>query len=245
MVHTLMVSNYNPTMIAMIEGMTAEGDTVILDQYQWQAPLRFEGSVYATDISYDSITASVYLSDPGIEGCHYELQIFEEIKKIQTIEVFPTDFHTMHDEPELVITNLKANTEYHLELWAFYEDPITSEPMAVLIQQSHATTAPVYTLTIDWTDQGSYYQIEINLNDPYHVFEFISVMIYDTSQEWDLLLSSEALAPSSVEGDQMVYAFEVIKPDIEPYEVRIVATKIWPDGTYYYDTKIITITQGD
>lgn len=199
-----------------IEATTVNG-VEILDEIWVTPPFELYTSIYTDYINSENIGFYIY-NDMHVDNMSYVMNIYKNEVFIRSEQVALAD--SLFEGNQFIIKDLLPNTTYNFECIATYQNPQTLRQETQSIYAEEITTLDTYTYTYDIASFDDYYEVTINLNDPYDYFQNAYYESYDTSGEqvihldWDSYQFNGSLNEKSI-------TFTIYKPTPSAYQITI------------------------
>jgi hypothetical protein len=199
-----------------LEGTTIDGSTV-LDEIWVTPPFELYSSIYLESIGQDSLGYHIY-SDSHIGKTMYTMNIYKDDTLYRSDDIVLGD--SGHEGVQFTIRDLTPNTHYYIECVANYKNPQTLRNEEKIIYEENITTLEPYSYTYNKEENSPYLDIEITLNDPSDLFQYVYYEVYDTTGEYRMYINSESNY-FMIDGDNKTVSFRITIPDLETYEIII------------------------
>jgi hypothetical protein len=234
---TLDVMNENTRVLAYLEATTTNNELIVLDELEFQTPLSIYASFYVDQIRPDGFGVSFYSDDSSTTEISYEVMIKQNKQTIKTVTPPQFEEGTQHGESLWIISGLRDETLYTLELYATYSDPITLQPTTRLIETFEETTISKFSYTIDIKDLIDIYEVTITLDDPGHNYQIANYTTYQPSEDYDMWLDS-GQSPFNMIDNVKTATLIIPKTYPSPYYIEIYVSS---ETDYRYYITIQTI----
>lgn len=233
------ISAFNARVSLLLKGVTSTSEEVTLDEVTYYVPFKLESSVYIDRIDMNDIIYFLYPDSSSNTNVIYTFDVYHGIQKVKTIEVTPSQTLTHYGSEEVLLSGLKTKTLYRIEVTASYINPYTLRSESVIIHEEEATTLPTFTATIDITEFETYYEVEIFVTDPNHLFQIPYYTLFELSGDQTIYLNGEdfGFTPEAV-GKRSI--FTINKPLQVDYQliIGIRNTQNYTIRHILYDEKI-------
>ena len=214
------VSAYNVRVHLILVGVTSLGEEVILDEVSYHVPFKLESSIYLDRIGMQELTYSFYPDTYALADVAYAFNIYRNQQKVQSIEVVPIISNSHFGSQEVVIEKLKSNTTYLVEVTATYINPYTLRSETVTVFKETVTTLPSFTATIDITEFETYYEVNIFVIDPSHLFQIPYFALFDLGGEHPMYINGQDFSfTPEANGKRVIFTID--KPVQETYQLII------------------------
>lgn len=223
------VSNYNLVVSLILEGVYQDDSTIVLDSFEFNTPFRLFASLEPIRIDDNSVTLSVYTEMESSVEATYLITVKLGATTVKTIEIATASGSHSHYGQEIRIAGLKANTLYQVELVAKYTHPIFLTEETAIIGSVSIETLAEFDYDVVVLDQGTYYEVEILINDPEDNFQIGYYEIYQIEPEYDWYYSGVENA-LQIAGTTKTLTFMITKPDLVDYRIVIGARS---ESVYY------------
>ncbi len=202
-----------------IEADTVDG-SIILDELWVTPPFVLYDSMYISYVTDDSAHISIYSeTDISITSVSYELNIYHNDILINTVEVPPATAN--YQNIDAVVDDLSPNTTYKIEGIASYIDPQTLRKTNDVIYEETFTTLNSYDITLfNITDQGTFYEVTIILNDPSNYFQLAYFDIYEITDDFDNYITGNSYVFTASQSEKSI-TFTIDKPTETKYRITI------------------------
>jgi hypothetical protein len=211
-----------------LEATTSDG-VQQLDEIWVTPPYQMYASVELWYKNSTELMYSIY-EDSSTINLRYEATVYIKniLMKTVTYTPDPTEHHG-----GLLIEGLAPETEYSVEITAYYTNPQTlaTEHQVLLTEDIETTAAFSYTYQVEEFD--TYYLITITLEDPDSLINQLMYEVLDTSGEFDSYLTSAQLPII----DNTI-TVEIEKPLTERYKISI---QILNTNDYMIQKSVATI----
>lgn len=199
-----------------LEGTTIDGTTV-LDEIWVTPPFELYSSIYLESIGQDRLGYHVY-NDSHIGKIMYTMNIYKNDTLYRSDDVVLGE--SSHEGARFTIDDLSPNTTYNIECIAKYKNPQTLRNEEQIIYEENITTLDAYSYTYNKETNSPYLDIEITLNDPSDLFQYVYYEVYDTTGEYSMYITSESNY-FMIDGDNKTVSFRIMIPELETYEIII------------------------
>ncbi len=224
----------------VLEAIDAEGTTVVLDQRTFDTAPVFFAYLNVADAGVDRLDVSAHVEANSRVEATFEVVVTCPLG--ETVARFPVEPMTSEDQgwPEgsasgvTRVDGLLRETEYHLELFATYQDPLTGFPITSRIGSAHGWTTPLYSGSFTWTASDVDYTFSADYRDPSGMLGPIHYYVYlwtDGSYQYQ----SGGEVPLIADGDRRTAAFTIPVPG-EYYRIIVYLEKTPIAGVTYSGT---------
>lgn len=214
------ISAYNVRVHLVLKGLTQLGESVILDEVTYYVPFRLESSIYLDRVSMQEVVYMLYPDSYISFDVTYTFILYQGIQKIQTVDILPSNSLSHYGSQEVILSKLKSDTPYRIEVMATYINPYTLRSESAVIYESAVTTLPTFNAELTITEFDTYYEVEIFVIDPNHLFQIPYYVLYEATGDQPMYIFGEDLGftPELI-GKRAIFIIE--KPTESPYQLII------------------------
>jgi hypothetical protein len=214
------VSAYNVRVHLVLKGIKSNSDEVILDEVSYHVPFKLESSIYLDLVGMEEIIYSMYPDTYSGVSVTYTYNLYQGVQKIQEINILPSGELSHYGSQEVILSRLKSNTLYRVEVIATYVNPYTLRSESTVIHEEEVMTLPSFTATIEISEFATYYEVEIFVVDPSHLFQIPYVTLFEVTGDQPIYLYSEDFSFTPEETGKRVI-FTIDKPLVPEYQLII------------------------
>lgn len=214
------VSAYNARVHILLVAVTSLGEEVVLDEVSYPVPFRLENSIYLDRVGMQELIYSFYPDSYAHVDVSYAFNIYRGQQKIQSIEVVPTILASHFESQEVIIGKLRFNTSYSIEVTATYINPYTLRSETVVVFEETVTTLPSFTATLHITEYATYYEVNIFVIDPSHLFQIPYFALFDLGGDHPMYINGQDFSfTPEANGKRVIFTID--KPVQETYQLII------------------------
>jgi hypothetical protein len=214
------VSAFNVQVHLVLKGVKSNSDEVILDQVSYHVPFKLESSVYLDLVGMEEIIYNVYPDSYSGVLVTYTFNLYQGAQKMRSIDIVPSDALSHYGSEEVILNRLKSSTLYRVEVIARYVNPYTLRSESEVIYEEEVSTLPSFTATIEITEYESYYEVEIFVIDPSHLFQIPYITLFEvTGDQRIYLLSQDFYFTPEATGKRAILTID--KPQVPEYQLII------------------------
>ncbi len=224
----------------ILQATTATAETVILDQRTFDTAPVFFAYLNVVDAGVDWLDVSAHVEANSRVDAVFEVvmtcPLSETVARFP-IEPTPSEGQGLPESSDAGMTRvdgLLRATEYHLELFATYVDPLTGFSITTLISSAHGWTTPRYSGSFTWTESDLEYTFAADYLDPSGVLGPIHYYVYQWVDGVYQYLSGGEV-PLVADGDRRTAAFTIPVPG-EYYRIIVYLEKTPIAGVTYSGT---------
>ena len=232
------IPNNNIYLVMILEAKNQSNESIILDEVVFRTPINIEASMYISDAAYDSIEVQVYPDFSILPDIEYRLELYNSGKLLKTIDIVEIPDSSHYGGQKIEFDHLRAETDYELVLIATYQNPDTGLMETKTLNTLTASTTPYYQLTVTVSDEGTYYQVDLSVDDPSNFIHHFRFVIYDVTNGTLMYVSQTDLSMILDLNDQKTSSFQIQKPVGYDYLIIIQAEKILSPTVTYYATLV-------
>lgn len=168
------------------------------------------------------IEISAYAEFDAVPDLSYTLILYQNGKVVEKKElVAPNSMEGQYEESDTYIfKGLTNNTDYHLELIASYTDPMILTKVETVLTHLEVTTLHHLNYSSKLYTFDDHYEVVIEVNDPYDVFQEVSYYIYEINdglQSYSSYYSQEL----SINGTIKTITLVIDKPTFSNYYIEV------------------------
>jgi len=232
------IPNNNIYLVLVLEAINRSNETVILDKVVFRTPINIEASIYVSDASYDAIEIQVYPDYSILPGIEYRIELYKSGNLLKTVDIAELPDSSHYGGQKLRFDHLQVETDYEMVLIATYQNPDTGLMETKTINTLTASTTPYYQLAVTVSDEGTYYQVDLSIDDPSDFIHHFKFVIYDVANGTQMYVSQTDLSMVLDLNNQKTSSFQIQKPIGYDYLIIIQADKILSPTVTYYATLV-------
>jgi hypothetical protein len=231
--------NDGQRLVLYLDGATTNG-VIELANRTFAFPINFFYSLSILDAGPDYITVSPFVFAPQGITATYELELWDESKRIASATWIPQDDDHDSDNNGIRFDRLLKMKPYSLRLIANYTDPLSKLTHRVTLGSIEALTTPVYTLTIRRFVEGDQVRFTIDLWDPSGVILAMNWRLYAPDSNTHLFVPIELIASGT---NRYTATWTITPQENESTSIWITADKLVDETTTYFGAVVAAYTE--
>jgi len=233
------IPNQNVKVIITVYGVSANGD-IEMDRLVIHTPFKIEASMYLQSVTDSTISVGAYGYGSQVDSLEFTLNLYNHLELIASMEiVFPDSSSGQeYEEPTYLFQHLRPDTLYRIEMVATYIDPFTFESIRVVCATQEARTLLPYDYTYQLHEFDTYYEVVIELNDPFDQFKnsyYYTYVYIDGMRQFYETNTSPLVLSDGIKNVSLV----IVKPESDDY---LIIVNINSNSSYYISQTIVEIS---